>query len=130
MNKNFYLKCTVFAMAVFFLGCSSNLVMSDKNNGSSQTVEAGKIIEIKLSGQLSTGFSWKWVNNDFFTQEDAPKRVPVDKKPGGRELTVFTLKAVKPGKTKLLFEYRREWEKKEKPEKEYFVDVVITEGKK
>jgi len=130
MNINFFLKRMAFIAAVFFLGCSSDLVITDRNNGSSITVEAGKIIEVKLDGQISTGFSWKWMDNDFFTQEDVPKLVPVDQKPGGRELTVFTLKALRPGQTKLLFKYQREWEKKQESEKEYSVNVVITEGSK
>ena len=130
MNMN-YLKRIVFAAAAVFFSCSSgNLIISDENNGSSLTVELGKVIEVKLEGQMSTGFSWEWVNNDFFTQEDTPRIISADKKPGGHELTVFTLKAVKAGETKLLFKYHRQWEKKQELAKEYSVNIVINEGKK
>ena len=125
MNISLYLKRIAFAAAALFIGCSSNTVISDKNNGSSLTVGLGKVIEIKLEGQLSTGYSWEWTGSDFFTQEDAPKIIPVEKIPGGSELTVFTLKAVKTGETKLLFKYHRQWEKKKEFVKEYSVDVVI-----
>ena len=130
MNINFYFKCAVFAVAAVFLGCSSNLIISDKNNGSTIKVETGKVIEVKLDGQMGTGYSWKWIDNDFFIQEGAPKIIPAGKKPGGNEITVFTLKAAKAGETKLLFSYQREWEKKQQSEKEYSVNVVIIEGKK
>ncbi|MCL1911348.1 MAG: protease inhibitor I42 family protein [Leptospirales bacterium] len=129
MNIN-HLKRVIFAAAAVFFSCSSNLVISDENNGSSQAIELGKVIEVKLDGQISTGFIWEWVSSDFFTQEDAPKIIPVDKKPGGHEFTVFTLKAVKAGQTKLLFKYHRQWEKKQEFVKEYSVNVIINEGKK
>ncbi|MCL2025926.1 MAG: protease inhibitor I42 family protein [Leptospirales bacterium] len=130
MNISFYLKYAVFAMAAVFFGCASNLTISDENNGSTITVETGKVIEVKLGGQMGTGYSWKWISNDFFIQEGVPKITPVDKRPGGRELTVFTLRAAKLGETRLIFRYQREWEKKQQPEKEYSVNAVITEGKK
>ena len=125
MNINFYLKRIVSAVTIFFVGCSSNLVISDENNGSSLTVDIGKVIEVKLDGQISTGYSWEWVSNDSFTEADVPKIILVDKMPGGHDITVFTLKAVKAGETKLFFKYHRKWENKSKPEKEYSVDVII-----
>ena len=133
MKKIIFLIACAMSFFVFW-GCANKpaVTITNENDGSSISVNAGKVIEIKLLGQMGTGYSWQWVANDeFFVQEKDPEVTPVGKGNdlvGGQDNTVFRLKAQKAGETELNFIYGRHWEKKP-PEKKYKVKVVILETK-
>lgn len=129
-KKIFAAFCTMITAGFFGCAAKPAVTVTDENNGSSVTVKTGKIVEIKLLGQIGTGFSWQWtVNDEFFALDKAPVTVPFDEDKdlvGGRDYTVFRLKAQKAGETELHFTYARHWEKKP-PVKQYSVKAVVVE---
>ena len=89
------------------------------------------VYEIKLEGNLTTGYSWEYtmepegiikeIDNQY-NDESEEERIVGE---GGE--FVFTFQSVKPGETTLTFEYRRPWEEEEPLETKTFIATVDEE---
>lgn len=97
--------------------------------GESKTVKVGEDLTIELETNPSTGYDWKvttepdpailGLNSDFI---EAGSTVP-----GAPGKHIFRYKALKAGKTTIVYEYVRSWETDEPPAKTHTVAVEVTE---
>jgi len=119
-------------MVLFFLvSCSEkpSVIISEKTDRADVQVENGKLFEVRLKGQLGTGFSWKLISGDERTKllkmdiETSGKQ-----ETGGTDIQKFLFKAMNTGDIELKFHYDRAWEKDKSPAKEFIVKVVIKEA--
>lgn len=118
------LTCGVFA------GSEKPLTLTVNDNGKTLSAKVGQDIVISLKGNITTGYSWAVgrVTGDavaavgdvvYKTDEHAPGMVGV----GG----IFTakFKAAKAGKATVTLEYRRPWEKNQKPAQVFEVSLTV-----
>ena len=101
-------------------------VITEKGKGKVYTVKMGEVVEIRLLGQLGTGFSWKaTIDLQFLKQVGSDVLTGEKQETSGWDTQVFQFKALKTGKTPVTFKYKRHWEKKEEVKKEFNCTVVI-----
>lgn len=81
---------------------------------------------IQLMGNPTTGYTWIFtVENESIVQvEENMQYMGADNIAGAPSLFMYKITSVKPGATKLKFEYKRPWEKKP-AEKSRFYDVTV-----
>ncbi|PKL35468.1 MAG: hypothetical protein CVV44_21935 [Spirochaetae bacterium HGW-Spirochaetae-1] len=117
----------VVAAGLFSCSPRAALILTDESNGKSFRIEKGKILEVRLSAQMGTGYSWKWkMNDEFFTEEREQDIITAEKnKTGDVDIQVFRLRPLVSGETELEFILDRAWEKDKAPQKEFSVRVVI-----
>jgi inhibitor of cysteine peptidase len=89
---------------------------AQKNPKFDYIINKNEVLEIKLESNPTTGYSWKWMQNESNKILDSIDAIYVPTKvsngvvgSGGTE--IFKFKANKSGITSLKFEYCRSWEK-------------------
>jgi inhibitor of cysteine peptidase len=144
MDKNWH-RASVGAIVVFLIvalaavtatGCSSAsaaggpLKLTDTDTGKTFTVKAGDTIQVTLSGNATTGYSWIATLGDkdaaLLTQEGEPVYVEeaADEMVVGAGGTyTFTVKATAPGQATLKLVYQRSWES-EAPAQTFEVQIT------
>lgn len=102
---------SILILTLFFVSCNAQ-----KKTKFDYIINKNKVLEIKLESNPTTGYSWKWMQNDSNKILDSIETIYVPTKvsngvvgSGGAE--IFKFKANKSGTTSLKFEYSRSWEK-------------------
>jgi predicted secreted protein len=105
--------------------------LTEKDNGSVITVEAGNIITIKLRGNPSTGYSWKLVDEYGESLELIGVDYESDPHAGGMVGTpgtyIYRFKALASGATTLKMVYARPWDEHSAPAGQFTVFVNVSE---
>ncbi len=103
-------------------GSGKPVVLKESDAGNWVRIRRGDPLTIELSSNPTTGFLWKIAAiDDTMIQLDGKETYIPDRVPpgivgsGGR--TVFSFRLLQPGRTELVFEYRRPFENKPEPEK-------------
>ena len=101
------------------------LELSAADDGKTATVAKGKDIIVRLAGNRTTGYGWTVgeISGEAVTAQGDPAYVPTPHPQGmvGTGGTfVFTLQAVKPGKSTVKLEYVRPWEKGKRARADFF----------
>lgn len=81
--------------------------------GSVVEVQAGTVLDVTLEGNASTGFSWGYVDTGEGVIEDTGERsvtLSDSRRVGSGGTETRRLRALKPGRQTVIFEYRRPWE--------------------
>lgn len=129
-------KSTLFIFAILFVVSLVNCASSDDtkltlDKDAVIELSKGKILTIELKANHTTGYRWQVLeekNEGIIEQEGEAEYItsstqrPMPRGSGGIE--VYHFKAVKNGEAKLVFEYRRPWEKKE-PARRYILTIKI-----
>ena len=128
-------RCTVgvtVTMALLLVGCagSGQTRLYAEDDGGQMELELGQVVEVVLRSNPTTGYRWERVDSgdgvlvqegEAELQQEAKDRQLVGA--GGVKLLRF--KAQSTGQTMLELVYRRTWEKEEKPEETFSVQVTV-----
>lgn len=104
------------AIALPGLAADSPLRLGAKESGKAFVVKPGAVLEIRLSAQLGTGYSWHVTAPPaaVLVQDGEPKTEPAPdgarSMPGGPEIQVFRFTAKAAGKADLKLKYARGFE--------------------
>jgi predicted secreted protein len=94
------------------------------NNTESIKAKAGQIFEIKLPGIPATGYAWELAQGSespgLIALQDVRWEEGQDKVAGSPNFQIFRLKALSEGRTRLVFQLRRAWEKNTAKEERIF----------
>ena len=101
------------------------------DNGSTIKLSTGDTITIELDANPSTGYLWIFgspfdpnlliMTSESYTKPEGPKE-----RVGAPVKRLMTFKAIAPGNTGLKLDYRRPWERSEKPVKSFEILIKIT----
>lgn len=109
------------------LSSGTTLKLTEQENGGTATISVGTGVEVLLSSNASTGYSWQLADVDQAVLEKTANTFipPSSTIPGasGQEQWDFVGRAV--GQTQLRMEYRRPWESADMPAAQTFT-VTIT----
>jgi inhibitor of cysteine peptidase len=108
--------------------------VTDADNGKTVPVAVGKLFNIVLKGNATTGFQWQLDKidgagvqqigkMDYVTDKNPQKMVGV----GGTY--IYHFKVMKPGETKIHMSYARSWEKDTPPAQKFEVVIDSTAKK-
>lgn len=99
------------------------------------SVLTGKDFRIKIESNITTGFTWNVKESDELknddpviqylgkkSEEEHSEEPPMMGSPG---FEILKFKALRPGNITIILEYRRPWEKTEKPEKVQKIDITV-----
>jgi len=115
-------------LLILMSACSitPDIVVTEKESGKTFNVKKGEVVEIRLLGQLGTGFSWKAaISSEYLEQVGSDVLTGDKQETSGWDTQVFQFKALKEGSTNVKFQYKRHWEKKEIVKKEFNCTVTI-----
>lgn len=118
------------ALMAVMVSCTAKpfKIVTDEDNGKTVEIPAGELLAVKLKAQLGTGYSWTVVSeNKGLVAKNGPttERGSGEMVAGGVDFQVFTFKANAAGQESIVLQYKRPWEKDEKPEKEYTITVSV-----
>jgi len=120
----------VFVAAVFASqGCDGTTRLKDDDNGASVTLVTGDTLELVLTSNPTTGYSWSVVEVPACLEQDGEPEYDSDAPPfmmgaGGEDTWRFV--AVEPGEGTLRLEYARPWESDERaPVEVYEIEVTV-----
>lgn len=91
-------------------------------------VKNGQVLEISIDSNPTTGYLWSlegFSGTDALASMGKYKYVRGSDRIGAGGKQIFSFKAVKKGDAKLIFEYRREWERSQAPAKRYTAKVTV-----
>ncbi|WP_448382557.1 C1 family peptidase [Desulfosoma sp.] len=126
----------VFAVGLFVLpvavsygaeGKMPSRILTADDDGRRVVLTDGRILELELEGNPSTGYAWDVVRLDQRVLKLlGEKWHPVSDLLGSPEKQVFRFAGIKRGQTQLTLVYRRSWEKDRAPLRtvSYSIDVV------
>ncbi|MGB4268043.1 MAG: protease inhibitor I42 family protein [Spirochaetota bacterium] len=137
MMNNTINKVLIFlAVLIMIVDCSKVmdtqciLIDAQKYAGEPITVKINECITIEIESQLSTGYRWRFaikenpgvlINSDYKVHTGEGQTV------GGIDKEIFTFKAVKAGKSTVVFDYIRPFDKNPKPVKTKEFNITIME---
>ncbi len=112
------------------LSLTSPVLLSDTDNGRTVELVQGQFLEIKLTSNPTTGYSWTFNdqsidlierqgNSSFVPGNDCEGRIGC----GGSEIGKF--KAIKQGSGTLRLEYRRPWETTAQPAQVFQLIITV-----
>jgi predicted secreted protein len=120
-------------------GCGSDKAADDPGNqtspdmpggitGESKDVKVDEEFEIELESNPSTGYEWKMTTapDESILSLSGDEFIPADTDAVGAPGShVWKFKALKDGRTNMVFEYARSWETDVPPEKVHNVSVTV-----
>lgn len=130
--KRAILGCTVLVLAALVVasaGCDGATRLEDDDNGSSITLAAGETLELVLTSNPTTGYSWSAAEIPDCLEQEGEPEYDSDAPPGmmgagGEDTWRFT--AVERGEGTLRLKYARPWESDEtEPVEIYEIDVTV-----
>ncbi|HLN29843.1 MAG TPA: protease inhibitor I42 family protein [Gemmataceae bacterium] len=104
------------------------VTVTERDNNTTISLAKNDVLAVKLEAQLGTGYDWSFHGNDPKKLKETGKpevESEGDGLPGKIEHEVFRFKAKCSGDTKLDFDYKRPFEKDEKPLKTFHIKVTI-----
>jgi inhibitor of cysteine peptidase len=101
---------SILLLTLFFMSCKVQ-----KNQKFDYIIDKNEVLEIKLESNPTTGYSWKWMQNESTKILDSIGAIYVPTKVsngvvGSGGVEIFKFKANKSGIDSLKFEYCRPWE--------------------
>jgi len=111
-------------------GSGNPVVLKDGDGGKWVRIRLTEPLSIELSSNPTTGFLWKiaTIDDTMLRLEGQETYIP-DRVPpgivGSGGKTVFPFRLLRPGRTEIVFEYRRPFEKKPEPEKRIVFQLEI-----
>jgi inhibitor of cysteine peptidase len=122
-------------LLVSLVGCNNaitntetNVVLTEKNNGTTVNIRTGDTLEVQLKGNPTTGYNWELENKDLkiLTMIGGPEYTSQNKESIG-SAGVFTLrfKSIATGQEPLKLIYHRSWEKDVAPLQTFEVSVAV-----
>lgn len=90
-----------------------------------QKMKVGEVRKIELENIASTGYTWEHSSIDPKLMSIEHEIINKDNLVGGKSLIIFSLKALKKGKVRIVFELKRVWEKDVKPLETKTFDIEI-----
>ena len=110
---------------------SQKILLDISSNGKKIELKVGDEIQIELKAMGSAGYAWYFdkLDQDFFDPiGEERKGVALDKGDvvGTPVLTVWKLRANKPGTSSIRMSYYRQWEEKDKAVDQFEILVDIT----
>ena len=123
--------CAVVVLVAFVLasqGCDGAVRLKDDDNGSSVTLATGEALELVLTSNPTTGYSWSAAEIPACVEQDGAPEYDSDAPPtmmgaGGEDTWRFV--AVEPGEGTLRLEYSQPWEPDVEPIEVYEVEVTV-----
>ncbi|MBO7637405.1 MAG: protease inhibitor I42 family protein [Treponema sp.] len=102
----------------FFISCSSNQFKSRKE-------------KIEMEGNPTTGYTWLYTIEDesIVRLEQKTKYLGSRNMSGAPSLFTYTVISLKPGRTKITFEYKRPWEDKPAEDTTIYTVTVDERGR-
>lgn len=120
------------AAAVFLTGACASFSEPEyfnKDSGTIAELKVDDVFRITLDGNPTTGYLWVFAapyNEEVVILCGDKYEKPDEKLVGAPVKRTLTFKVVGPGKTGIKLEYRRPWEKKQKPEGTFELMVSAT----
>ncbi len=125
------LGCAVLALATLLvtgLGCDRAVRLKDDDNGTSVTLATGEALELVLTSNPTTGYSWSAVEIPTCLEQEGEPEYDSDAPPGmmgaGGEDT-WRFVAAEPGEGTLRLEYKKSWEGEVEAVEIYEIDVTV-----
>ena len=128
------LVATFVTLAVALSACGSDpspLVLGKDSTGGSAELKRGQILEVKLEGNPTTGYSWevkksgepvvRLQNQPVYTQSNAGGSTLV----GSGGTYTFTFVGAETGATTIELVYHRPWETTTAPLETYFLEATV-----
>lgn len=120
----------LWTTGIILASCVSSFAKEAQNVKQNSIIHAkvGKDLVITLESNRTTGYSWQLassIDRDFLVVVGLRYIVPNTKAVGVGGKEEWTLRALKPGKTVVVFKYVRPWEKNKAPAKTKTFSVVI-----
>ena len=131
IRKIVLISLTTLMFALCFSSCSElGKTLTEKNNGEMINLKIDDKVEIKLESNPATGYSWFLSDKVDSAIVSVTDPVFIESKKdeeligaGGYE--VFTIKAISKGKTSLILNYERPWEKKVEPIETFEITISV-----
>jgi len=105
---------------------NSLVTIGDSDSGKTITVPKGGKLIVRLASNPTTGYQWQIssLDQEYLKPVGEPVyELPTTDRIGSGGTQVFTFITLKPGKTMLVLDYERSWEKK--PVKKFTVTILI-----
>lgn len=119
--------CILAGAAAF--GAEKMHTIVSKNEKQTETVTAAvkSTFKLRIQSNISTGYRWVVASRNKLIESAGKPAIESEKKgmPGRPEYQIFTFKALKNGDGKIVLQYKRVWEKKEKIMRTITVAVKI-----
>ncbi len=114
---------------VVFLGCAKSREVRVAVEGDTTVgVIEGQMVKIELEANATTGYIWDLegpFNEEILRQIGKYRYLHKSRRIGEGGTQLYRFDTLKKGQTKLVFEYKRPWEKEKKPAKKYVVRVIV-----
>ncbi len=105
---------------------SSEVTVTDDNNGKAIELKSGQYLNISLRGNITTGYNWEVSEPLAFMQlEGEPQQKSDSNLPGSGGVITLRMKATGTGQGKLTLIYHRPWEKDVAPLATYSLQVTV-----
>lgn len=119
----------VFGCGFFALGLAKGEVvqLTEKDQGRSQSMRVGDILEISLEGNPTTGYIWELAKSDtiILIQKGEPDYQASTRLMGSGGMYAFRFEAIKSGESELELIYHRTFEKDTPPIKIFKVRIIV-----
>lgn len=121
-----------FMILALVAGTGKKQILTQSQNGSRIKVIKGSEIQIILDSNPTTGFSWQIIAFDSSVIHLQSEEMLAKEKNAEDEIRVgtpgkqlFRFKALQNGKTKLLLDYRRPWEKTAPAANQFSIEITV-----
>jgi len=129
MNKVFSRLLMVTLFFLSQLSCSSNITLDDTACGTRQRLIVGDVLELRLPGNPTTGYTWQVTAlPSQLQQQGEPVHRSGSQMLGAGGITSFMFRTTTPGDTTLELVYRRPWEQNTLPQKTCRIQLAIGQG--
>lgn len=114
-------------MIVALTACSSGLKIDKDSNGKTISIPSGQSLEIKLEGNITTGYEWQVISVDetILKPVGEPKYSSESKLAGAGGEFLFKFETKNPGETNLKLGYLRPWEENTEPIETFEITVMV-----
>ncbi|MDP8298876.1 MAG: protease inhibitor I42 family protein [Candidatus Tantalella remota] len=124
------IKAILFTLILGALvGCGTGKDVSICVEGNRMTdINRGQLLKIELEANATTGYIWELsdsVNKGVLNRVGKYRYIRKSRRIGSSGIQLFRFRGTKKGQARLVFEYRRPWEKEEKPARRYTVRVIV-----
>ena len=127
-KKIIALSLTAILLAVT-TGCGRSDVVSVQADRDRMTdFRRGQTLEIELEANATTGYIWELAdpaNKDVLRQIGKYRYIHKSRLIGAGGIQIYRFEGLRKGQTKLVFEYRRPWEKGREPAEKRVIRVII-----
>ncbi|MFH1552166.1 MAG: protease inhibitor I42 family protein [Candidatus Omnitrophota bacterium] len=116
-------------MLMGLIGCETAEEIRLRAEGDSKiNMKTGQALRIELEANATTGYMWSLTEpaeKGVLNQIGEHQYVRGSERIGAGGIQIYNFKALKRGRTELVFEYKRSWEKAKAPAKRYVISVAV-----